>query len=368
MKRIVLCCDGTWNSPDQLSGGQVSPTNITKLALMVDREPADGVRQVLHYDKGVGTGRTDRILGGVFGVGLAANVRRAYRFLVATYEPGDAIFVFGFSRGAFTARSLVGYVRNCGILRPEYADREDDAFALYHGRGDATHPRGIEARLFRAQYSHEAAVECVGVFDTVGALGIPLDGPRLVNRFNRNLQFHDTELSSTVRNAFHALSINGRRGPFRPTLWTNPPAPGQRLEQVWFSGVHCDIGGGYAESESALSGITLRWMAARAQECGLRFREGAFGEWTPDGLPDLLSSGELVDSRALGEQHRSRRGVYLAMAPYERTFGTSATGERVASSVGYRWDRQHDDDVSATFSDAVGRGADDLAEVAFQET
>src|SRR6266540_1375162 len=212
-KRLVLCCDGTWNTAEQKS-----PTNVTKLYNALAREDAAGNEQRPFYHVGVGVKPSERIRGGAFGFGLSRNVKDTYRFIVENFEPGDELFFFGFSRGAFTARSTAGFVRNSGILRRENIDRVDQAYALYRSR--SAHPRGEEAQLFRNSYSHETRIRFIGVWDTVGALGIPLSGLRLVNLVNRRWQFHDTELSSTVDAAFQALAIDEQRGPFRPAIWT----------------------------------------------------------------------------------------------------------------------------------------------------
>ena len=158
MKRIVVCCDGTWNRPDA-----ESPTNVAKMALAV--ADADGeTPQLVLYHRGVGTGRFDRVRGGAFGWGLSRNVRDCYRFVVEHFEPGDELFFFGFSRGAYTARSTVGLIRNAGILLREHFDRVDAAYSLYRDRGETRRPGGIEATLFRRSFSHDdIAVRFVGV-------------------------------------------------------------------------------------------------------------------------------------------------------------------------------------------------------------
>src|SRR4051812_39519813 len=200
-KRLVVCCDGTWNRPDQLSEGVAAPTNVSKLALAVARRDAGGTEQLLHYEPGVGTRRFERIRGGAFGVGLSRNVRSCYRFLVDSYEPGDELYFFGFSRGAFTARSTAGFVRNCGILRREERGRVDEAYALYRARGDARKPSGAIAERFRPDYSPpDTPIHFIGVWDTVGSLGIPI--PLLPSFITRRWTFHDTELSRSVRNAY----------------------------------------------------------------------------------------------------------------------------------------------------------------------
>ncbi|WP_435061379.1 DUF2235 domain-containing protein [Amycolatopsis thermoflava] len=311
-KRLVICCDGTWNTPDQ-----PAPTNVSRVALAV--APADGAgrEQRMFYHPGVGTRRGERLWGGAFGFGLSRNVREAYRFLVRTFEPGDELFLFGFSRGAYTARSLAGLVRNCGILRPEHEDRIGEAYALYRARGSKTHPRSAAAELFRRSYSRETRIRFLGVWDTVGSLGIPLSGLRLVNLVNRRWQFHDTELSSSVEAAYHALAIDEHRPPFRPALW-RPRAGtiGQRVEQVWFAGVHSDVGGGYPDR--ALADISLLWMVERARAHGLAFEPGAF------------AAAELDP---LGRAHESRTGFYKLMPRHVRPLGTSSHEYAASSAV-----------------------------------
>ena len=244
MKRIVIACDGTWNRLDA-----AYPTNVAKLAQAVLPEGADGVAQIVCHLDGVGTGRgtgwlaraADRLLGGLFGEGLMANIAAAYRFLVFAYAPGDEIQLFGFSRGAYTARSLAGLIRNCGILERRHAAAIPEALALYRARSAGSRPDAPAALAFRARYAGhvvtspaEAAwrreadvgradtpllrLAYVGVWDTVGALGIPAH-LWLAARLNRGLAFHDTALWRGVAAARHAVAIDERRRSFPPTLW-----------------------------------------------------------------------------------------------------------------------------------------------------
>jgi uncharacterized protein (DUF2235 family) len=330
-KRLVVCCDGTWNRPDQLDDGVAAPTNVSKLALAVARRDDAGVEQVVRYVRGVGTRRFERIRGGAFGVGLSRNVREAYRFLVDNYEPGDELFFFGFSRGAFTARSTVGLVRNSGVLRREHAERVDEAYGLYRARDDRKRPTGIDAELFRRMYSHpDSDIHFVGVWDTVGALGIPIDGfrpPVLSKRWS----FHDTTLSSHVRAAYHAIAIDEQRGPFKPTLWEQQEGvEDQTLEQVFFAGVHCDVGGGY--SDSSLGEIPLLWMVDRARAHGLAFdpeRLALVDGGAAD--PKLRCVGVQVAPDALGKLHESLKGFYKVLRRHRRAL--EADGGAVASSA-----------------------------------
>ncbi|MGY1687854.1 DUF2235 domain-containing protein [Geodermatophilus sp. SYSU D00867] len=315
-KRLVVCCDGTWNTPDQVAEGRPCPTNVTKLALEVAPAGADGLRQCVFYLRGVGTARGERYRGGAFGVGLSRAVKDAYRTIVDNYEPGDELWFFGFSRGAFTARSTAGFVRTAGVLERRHAGRLDEAYELYRCR--EAHPRGTEAELFRRSYSYEPDVHFIGVWDTVGALGLPVRGLGFVNR---RWAFHDTTLSSKVRNAFQALAVDETRRAFRPTLWEphrgDARPEGQRLEQVWFSGVHCGVGGGYRDT--SLSDVALLWMVDRARECGLAFHRDAFAPPPPGGAPDDNRPRPVPDP--LGELRDSRTGLYRLLPRYHRPIG-----------------------------------------------
>lgn len=313
-RRLVLCCDGTWNKPDEIRRGFVSPTNVAKLALGLAETDDHGAEQILYYQEGVGTRRLEHVLGGAFGYGLSSNVRDCYRFLVENYQPGDAIYLFGFSRGAYTARSTAGMIRNCGILRREHAGLVNQAFKLYRDRTNRKRPDGYEARIFRRAFSHDdVPIHFIGVWDTVGALGIPVHIPLWQGLWG----FHDTQLSSYVRNAHQALAIDEQRRAFKPTPWTRPrEVPGQTLEQVWFRGVHTDVGGGYHDPE--LSEITLLWMVERASACGLAAIPGYFDRTGPPIAEALRETGAEIAPDALGVVHTSRKGIYKLAPPYHR--------------------------------------------------
>ncbi|MEV8034942.1 DUF2235 domain-containing protein [Streptomyces sp. NPDC086182] len=326
-KRLVICCDGTWNFADQ-----PSRTNVAKVALSVLPGSVDGREQRVYYHSGVGTNRWERLSGGAFGVGLSPNILDAYRFLVDTYEPGDELFFFGFSRGAFTARSLAGLVRNSGILRRDQADRIRQAWALYRDRIER--PSGTASTLFRRTYARETEIHFIGVWDTVGALGIPVpDAAWLrpaVTWFNHRWAFHDTDLSRYVKGAFHALAIDEQRSSFRPTLWHQQPGAaeqGQELKQVWFAGVHCDVGGGY--KEAGLSDIPLLWMVDQARRFGLRFDSAVLTEAGPSATtpPDGIDFRVQPDSS--GDLHASRTALFRMARPLYRPIGRAANDEGV---------------------------------------
>ena len=275
MKRIITCNDGTWNKPNTIDDGAGVMTNVEKIYKCIATVDRTGSRQVKFYDEGVGTGPGlwHKMVGGISGAGIDKNIKDTYKFIMWNYEPGDELFLFGFSRGAYTARSLGGLIRNCGILRPEFLHLVDEAYELYRDRTILAHPNSDAMRSFRKQYSHngtsETQIKCVGVWDTVGALGIPLRFFQLSNK--ERYRFHDITLSDWVKNAFHALAIDERRKTFCPTLWeTSKNVPKEnRMEQVWFSGVHANIGGGY--KQNGLSDITLEWMMKKSSQLGLHF-------------------------------------------------------------------------------------------------
>ncbi len=268
MKKIIICADGTWNTEDKTDDGFPCPTNVTRVRRALLPTDSSGVAQVVHYEQGVGTEFGIRLRGGALGRGIFNNVVDSYEFLMDNYEPGDRLYLFGFSRGAFTVRSLAGLIRNSGILRRGHESFLDEAIKIYRDYDPATAPDGPVSLNFRGYHSHEAEIEFIGVWDTVGALGIPfLDGQFRILR-GLDWRFHDVTLSRIVKNAFHALAIHEYRSQFEPTLWElKPGAPTtQRVEQVWFNGAHSDVGGGYPES--GLSDVALGWMVENAEKYG----------------------------------------------------------------------------------------------------
>ncbi len=309
-KRIIICCDGTWNNPEKRD-----VTNVVKLTRAILPKDKDSVNQIVFYDWGVGSeGASTAIQGGAMGVGLDKNIRDAYRFLVHNYISGDEIYLFGFSRGAYTARSTVGFIRNVGILKKEHAELIPKAYSMY--RAKTHHPNSPKARRLRSQYSHVIneipgnpcvpRIKFVGVWDTVGALGIPLRVLEDIKK--KKYEFHDTQLSSTVEYACHAVAIDEKRIDFKPALWVTQPTPDQTVRQVWFVGVHCDIGGGY--SEHKLSDIALKWMISHASKQELAFNTRYIRQLTFSRTPLYL-----------GKLHKSRRGVYWFKGTHHRSIG-----------------------------------------------
>ncbi|MEE8518901.1 MAG: DUF2235 domain-containing protein [Dehalococcoidia bacterium] len=301
-KRIVVCADGTWNQPNQ-----EHPTNVVKAARAVSEVDKHGISQVVFYDPGIGSsGRWwDRIRGGATGKGLDKNVQDGYRYLVRNYEPGDELFFLGFSRGAYTIRSLIGLIRNVGLLKPSQEDKLPDAFALYRRRDPDSHPDKQASSDFRTDFSLEVTpeVKFVGLWDTVGALGIPVRALR--NFTMKRYGFHDVRLSGLVQNAYQALAIDERRKPFRPSLWEAEPKKGQKVEQVWFVGVHTDVGGG--NPNDGLADVTFEWMMDKAHECGLELNK------------TFLDAR--IDANSNGPRHNSMSFGYRILGEHNRPLG-----------------------------------------------
>jgi uncharacterized protein (DUF2235 family) len=291
-KNIVVLSDGTAKQ-----GGIGADTNVYRLFKMLENRTT---RQVVFYDPGVGSSRWDRLRGGVFGRGLSRNVQDGYRFIFDQFEAGDQIFLFGFSRGAATVRSLSAFVHMFGVLPKSRPDLIEDAYGIYKRR-NAT--REQEATAFvRRHHTIWTRVKFLGVWDTVSALGGPAEWlTDVVDRFPWwRHRFHDLRLSEAVDHAYQALAIDDEREVFHPQLWEPEVLPRQTMRQVWFPGMHSDVGGGYADT--ALADITLGWMVAQAEEQGLRVYSDHEVELKPD--PD----GRMHDSTrgAIGRFYRKK--------------------------------------------------------------
>lgn len=322
-KNIVFCADGTWNGPGQPDADdQSSPaTNVFKLfldlagvdtpntALLAKEQErvlavADGtVQQVAKYLDGVGDSGNflARLIGGGVGTGLITRIVRGYTFVSRNYEPGDKIYLVGFSRGAYTARALAGLISAKGLLPPNLADpnNKEDAYRLgsavwYAWRHAVLVAQGhpldrLEEIAFDLPHflqqapdpavMVQAPIEAVAVWDTVGSLGIPVfDAQHVaVDVF----QFADTALNANIRHARHAVSIDEERGSFTPTLWDADP---NRIVQVLFPGAHADVGGGYTTSnnESGLSDIARGWMSGELKQLGVIFAQSPTIVYRPD--------------------------------------------------------------------------------------
>jgi uncharacterized protein (DUF2235 family) len=296
-KNIVVCCDGTGNEYG------VNNTNVVDMyePIIRDRE------QIAYYDPGIGTfsifGRTlgkkiGVMMGMGFGYGLTENIEDAYAYLMDRYEPGDQVYLFGFSRGAFTVRALAGMLRKVGLLQKGSTNLIPYASKMYNTRGN-----NDLAHSFKKTYGHECKPHFIGVWDTVASLGLWY-----------GKSFFDDKLNPDITNAYHAIAIDEQRKKFPVSLWDEDALyRHQNVEQVWFTGVHSDVGGWYSERE--LSNITLLWMLGNAEKHGLRLREG----WHED-----------LKTDPLGVTHDSRSGFWKIWPAVTRAIPENA---KIHSSV-----------------------------------
>jgi len=288
-RNLVVCCDGTWNTPKQARQGVPTPTNVVKLFAACEEDDT----QLKYYHPGVGTegSRFKRMIDGGIGRGLDRNIKSAYKWLCAQYRSVDRIFLFGFSRGAYTVRSLSGFILGCGLLDIRGLDPEET-----WKRIDTAFDRGYRQKKEKAVWGGDwpvlidedgrpPEIHFVGVWDTVGARGIPDDMvlADLLLEDPGRYEFHDTRLDAGVHHAYHAVALDEIRSSFAPTLWRLPETPrseGTTFEQLWFPGNHGDVGGGHPEC--GLSDIALQWMADHAEAQGLRLNSGLLDQLAPD--------------------------------------------------------------------------------------
>ena len=339
-KNIVLCSDGTGNSANKGRG-----TNVWKIFEAVDlighTRNHSLKEQVAFYGDGVGTARFKlfKVISGAIGIGLSRNVKELYTELCRVYAPGDVIYLFGFSRGAFTVRTLAGLIEHCGIIETHRRawsgshngagsqDQEpiddirlqelvDEAYSHFREqfwkrcgkRRRASLPTNSSAEAACAEFRKKHAVwhpkhaperipkiRFIGVWDTVDAVGLPFD--ELATAINKvwPYKFPDRKLGAHVEKACHALAIDDERRSFHPTLWeeTADDKPEEndtsepRIEQVWFPGVHSNVGGGYPKQGISL--VALCWMMRKAKEAGLRFLDNSFQHyWEHMNVDDKL--------------------------------------------------------------------------------
>lgn len=282
-KNIVICSDGTGNTTIKGRG-----TNVFKLFEAIDlnghKTRPELTPQVALYDDGVGTEtfKPLKLFGGATGWGLSSNVKQLYKELVRIYDPGDRIFLFGFSRGAFTVRTLVGLIAACGILNfqrlPTTAALDamvkktykvyrksyrTELAKLFLGEPDTS-----AITKFRSEHCHPCEIEIsfIGVWDTVDAVGLPFHWSDFINTMIYRFKFRDRKLSKLVKHACHALAIDDERHSFHPILWDEKEETSRRIEQVWFAGAHSNVGGGYPKQGMSL--VALEWMMRKAECTG----------------------------------------------------------------------------------------------------
>ncbi|KAK3994221.1 hypothetical protein QBC44DRAFT_367744 [Cladorrhinum sp. PSN332] len=305
-KRLIVCCDGTWM--DSLGKkGREPPSNVTRISRVLCRTCSDGTHQIINYFAGVGTANSlDQLTGGAFGMGLDQDIREVYNFLCTNYVDGDSIILVGFSRGAFTARSVADMIASLGLLTPEGLDQFHAIFNDYEHIGDRSrdtdeylipglpeynnshgqakieweerrmrkYKTGLRERKYTRDTYHdgktEIRIKALAVWDTVGTLGIP-PAPVIGVRGSADAwRFTNTQISSKVENAFQALALDEPRYAFRPALWERGPGGSNtNLKQVWFPGNHGNVGGGWWDQQ--ISDITLAWMCDQLSPLGVEF-------------------------------------------------------------------------------------------------
>lgn len=306
MKRIVICADGTWNLRDQVDEKTKKrrPTNVTKVARAVCTRDKNGIDQVVFYHDGLGTsGGLDKITGGAFGKGIEENIRNLYRSIVYNFEPGDEIYMFGFSRGAFTVRSLAGFMYKVGLVNKDADYFVPDIYACYENcKGPGT-PEWEHAFRKVKEARPCPPIRFIGVWDTVGALGAPGLLGKLLNK--NKYVYHDVGLSPMIENAYHALAIDEQRKPFKPDLWSKPKDWSGKLEQAWFAGVHSNVGGSYAPD--GLANEALHWIVEKAEALGLAF-DGAYLEKFTPCFNSVLNDSMTVKYRIMGPYVRPLGG------------------------------------------------------------
>ena len=286
-KNIVICSDGTGNR-----GGKGNGTNVWRLYNAVNLR-SSAREQITHYDDGVGTDDNKylRAFGGAVGWGFSNNVKRAYRFLTNTWNDGDHIYMFGFSRGAYTVRALAAFVAKCGVIEGIRGKTLGDAIDKLV---NDYHEKRIDENYDAMPITGPIDIQFVGVWDTVSAIGLPFDillKQLIVNSRLFPFKFKDHSLSEHVKRGWHALALDDERRTFHPVMWKARPG----IEQVWFSGVHSNVGGGYPKQE--VEHVALEWMISGCKwngTQGIEFDEGFETEVSQN----ANVHGKLYDSRS----------------------------------------------------------------------
>lgn len=264
MKRIIICCDGTWQSVFN----DKPPSNIEHITRLLLSETSDGIQQIVYYDAGIGADH-GKYNGGLTGKGINLNIMQSYQFIVDNYVEGDELYFFGFSRGAYTVRSLAGMLCFTGVLEKNSRQTNDitEAFREYQSRDETQK----QTTLF-ADRTRFVSIDFLGVFDTVSALGMQ---GHVIKADPEAYAFHNNLIGCRITKARHALALDEHRAPFSPEVWQLEQSANTDSQQVWFVGDHADIGGGHEINETGLSNITLSWML---EESGLAYNDQSLNE------------------------------------------------------------------------------------------
>lgn len=346
-KRLVVLSDGTWQTPENRV-----PTNILKLTMALRHESDDFVQQVLFYDSGVGTaGALDAVRGGALGAGIDVNIQEIYTWLAVNYDDGDEVYMFGFSRGSYTVRSLAGLIHESGLVRRKEVQWVAEAYKLYRENED---PESEEAVAFRDAHGDRIPIKLLACFDTVGSLGLPSSvwGGNLDDGL---YAFHSTCLAPEVQHALHAMSVDESRAVFAPTEmtanpeWTPVDAATGQLTQLYFPGGHGGVGGG-DDWEWPLSDYALAWMVREIRRRGIDLA------FDPDGIPE----GSLaVGRKEPGKPTATGRLINLFSARHVRKIESVA---QCHAAVALRYEAVSDwrPDALADIGDDLLRAAAEL--------
>lgn len=280
-KNIVILADGTGQK-----GGVKYNTNVYKIFNIIEDRTKE---QIVYYDPGLGTSGV-KLIKQATGLGISRNIKDCYEFIFEHFESGDQIYMIGFSRGAATVRSLSAFIHHFGVLPKSRPDLIKQAYKIYSTKNKEKLKEKAE-RFINKHHTMWTRIKFLGCFDTVDALGFPIKPvSAILNKipFFRH-KFHDFKLSESVEHAYHALAVDDKRKTFHPVLWKSSLKDYQSLEQVWFPGMHTDVGGGYKEHH--LSDLSLIWMSRKAVECGLRIYDPERIPLNPD------PGGVMHDSR-----------------------------------------------------------------------
>ena len=350
LKRLILCFDGTWNTPED-------QTNVSRVYAAIADQHSGCPAQLKFYDEGVGTSQGSRLTGGALGWGLDANILQGYCWLINEYlagadsapesdgevfNAGLEIFILGFSRGAFTARSLAGLINRCGLVKASLIEKrvnpiskkEDaratpdcalvkQAWQLYQREFEGN----TEARLqescakFRRENAWNVKIQFLGVWDTVGALGVPTFSKTVFARAKYG--FHDTSLGRVIENAYHAVAIDEQREDYQVALWTaKHPHGTKEVEQRWFPGAHANVGGGYRDD--LLPDLPLKWITQMSVKHGLEFTD-----------QQQMALGKLCAKCELPQDFELRGDEYLS--PVRDSYGEFLGGTyRVLRTISFR--------------------------------
>lgn len=370
-RNIIICLDGTGNQYGE------NLSNVVKLFRMLDREPAV---QVAYYDPGVGTmgdpnyktaiaRKINKVLGLAFGRGLMKNLTEAYTFLMDYYEDGDKVFIFGFSRGAYTARALAAFIKDCGLFErgaknlipyairlflnnvPKGDEHEKKFYRMLSGfrstygrilnrEGDPRYPE----RKGKAEPNHQLRIHFLGLFDTVKSYGWIMNPVILRNELKNDSVLH-------LR---HAISIDEKRAFFRQMHWEASKSNRQSCKEVWFAGVHSDVGGGYPECESGLAKIALEWMVHEACALGMKVNPKRYGQalqkkldkqnnWVPLPVKEK-DKGKYSGPNPIAKAHESLKGAWklVQLLPKKLEFWEVSKGMRTIKSEKERLDTKED--------------------------